>query len=322
MNRSTGDSARLGQVCFAVCSANSTCALRMSRTSGRSGRGTLFERPEIEPVSLRHLQHGGMPAGETGQALARVDMDEPWGSREEWVAALAALAAKFPRDMALAVTKTQKLRSVIIAAADLHRFGWYNNNAILRSAQCGPARAIMGQGTCANEALHRSSRNAFRQVYDVHLPTLKLKLDFFLISRQVMHDTVARVPTMRQMLPGQILVRVLGRNFIDLQSWSNYRRECLDSGVHRRVVPELSQEMKRRAAHARKWRAVSRRRVLRKQRKRTILTRPSSRPSDRRVTYLVLTDFVSLCPTGRRQCTLLVVKKDVVYLHETSSEVQ
>ena len=46
-------------------------------------------------MSLRYLWHGGMPADEVDQALARVEM----ASREEWVAALAALAAKFPRDI-------------------------------------------------------------------------------------------------------------------------------------------------------------------------------------------------------------------------------
>ena len=195
-----------------------------------------------------------MPAGEVGQALARVETDEPWASREEWVAALAALAAN-PRDMALAVTKTQKLRSVIIAAADLHRFGWYNNNAILRSTLRGPARAIMGQGTCANEALHRSLRNAFRQVYDVHLPTLKLKLDIVRVSRQVVHDNSGSCPYDAADAPRQNFGTSSGRNFIDHQSWSDYCRKSSESGVHRRVVVEFSQEMKRRATHVRKWRA-------------------------------------------------------------------
>ena len=60
------------------------------------------------------------------------------------------------------MTKTQKLRSVIIAAADFHRFGWYNNNAIFRSTLRGPARAIMGQGTCANEAFHKELVKCFQ----------------------------------------------------------------------------------------------------------------------------------------------------------------
>ena len=68
-------------------------------------------------------------------------------SRQDWVRGLSALATKFLLDVALSVTKKQPLRSAIIAAADRHRYGWYDNRAILRCCLLGPAEVITGQGT-------------------------------------------------------------------------------------------------------------------------------------------------------------------------------
>ena len=82
----------------------------------------------------------------------------------------------FPEDMERPVNERKSLRAIIIAAGEHHRFGWYVNN-VIRSSLDGAARVIMERGTFACGALHRSVWEAFRQVYDVHSPALKVKLE-------------------------------------------------------------------------------------------------------------------------------------------------
>ena len=81
-------------------------------------------------------------------------------------------------------------------------------------------RAEVATGTTGNEALHATMRTAMRQVYDVHRPALRLKLDLFGHSHQIAHDAAIRAPPLRQMHRYADIARVLGRQLIDEQRWN------------------------------------------------------------------------------------------------------
>ena len=97
---------------------------------------------------------------------------------------------------------SQKGRSrlrLLMAAAMFSRYQWYLLSARLRSTAPGQQTALLGTGTCGNEALHVELRGIFRQAYFVTMPTSKLKLDLFKLSKQVSFDGARRIPMLRQM---------------------------------------------------------------------------------------------------------------------------
>ena len=73
-----------------------------------------------------------------------------------------------------------------MAAATFQRYRWYVNNARLRST--GQQAALLGTGTCGNEALHAELRSVFRQAYNVSMPTFRLKLELFKLHKHVSFD--------------------------------------------------------------------------------------------------------------------------------------
>ena len=70
----------------------------------------------------------------------------------------------------------------------------------------GPAGGLLGTGTCCNEALHAELRGVFRQACNVLMPTFRLKLDLFKLSKQVSFDGARRIPMLRQMNQGPVVL--------------------------------------------------------------------------------------------------------------------
>ena len=91
-----------------------------------------------------------------------------------------------------------------MAAATPDRFEWYMNNARIRTTLSARESTLMGSGTCGNEALHAELRVVFRQVYNVSLPTFRLKLDVFHLAKLVSFDAARRIPMLRQMSQGRV----------------------------------------------------------------------------------------------------------------------
>ena len=64
--------------------------------------------------------------------------------------------------------------------------GWsYMNNGHMRTRVSKGASALQLAGTTSNEALHAELRAAFRQVYDMHVPVMRLKRNCFVLSKLV-----------------------------------------------------------------------------------------------------------------------------------------
>ena len=133
-----------------------------------------------------------------------LDEPGPWRTPLGWIRAPAALATTHPLNMKMKTARKHKtLRTILIAATSLQRFGWYLNNSYVRGATCGAGREVLAIGTCGNEALHNELRGHLRQVYDVHLPTMVLKLRLFTLMKQLVHDSALRVPSLRKLNQGR-----------------------------------------------------------------------------------------------------------------------
>ena len=87
------------------------------------------------------------------------------------------------------------------------------------------------------------------------------------------YDTAGRVPIVRQTSSSQMLARSLGPLFLTATAWSLQCRESVHIGFQRAAT---SHNLRTRAQHAswvRKWRALSRKRIIKAKLKRTVLTR-------------------------------------------------
>ena len=102
---------------------------------------------------------------------------------------MAAVATLCPEEMINKHSHKEKSRLRLwMAAATIPRYQWYLNNARKRSTVTGQQAALLGTGTCGNEALHAELRGIFRQPYNVSLSSMRLKLDLFKLSKQVAFD--------------------------------------------------------------------------------------------------------------------------------------
>ena len=151
-----------------------------------------------------HLCRGSLPHKFINAAVSGMNSADVWSGLAEWIPALAAVATLYPEDMKNKHSRKGKSRlRLLMAAATLPRYQWYLDDARIRSTVTGQQAALLGTGTCGNEALHAELRGIFGQAYNVSLPTFRLKLDLFKLSKQVAVDGARRIPMLRQMNQGR-----------------------------------------------------------------------------------------------------------------------
>ena len=199
---------------------------------------------------LASLKARDLNLAAVAEAVATIDAPGPWRCRDDYVQALAALATLHSDDMLRRVGKKGKnVRGVLVAACAHHRWGSYRNNAYMRTlVQSG---GILGVGTTANEALHAELRSALRQVYQVHLPTLQLRLDLITLAKRVAWEAAVRVPGLVQRRQHAVLCRVLARPLLDPAMWE----PATSSGSHAQVAKpaEFAIARKAHALRVRHW---------------------------------------------------------------------
>ena len=91
---------------------------------------------------------------------------------------------------------------ILMVAATFVRFEWCMNDARMRTTLLARESTLTASGTCSNEAQHAELRGIFRQVYNVSLPTLRVKLDVFHLSKLIYFDAARRIPMLRQISQG------------------------------------------------------------------------------------------------------------------------
>ena len=87
-----------------------------------------------------------------------IEEEAPRASHEEWCLALVTLSTIHHTDMQRTFRKYKtKLRRVLELAEMPARYGWYANNAALRSSLQKPMSTVVATGTTGNEALHSAT---------------------------------------------------------------------------------------------------------------------------------------------------------------------
>ena len=132
-----------------------------------SSRVTIYDR----------LCRASLPQEHTDAAVTSTKSAEVWSGLAEWIWALSAVATLYTEEMKHKHSGKGKSRlQFLMAAATFQRYRWYWNNARLRSTVACQQAALLGTGTCGNEAVHAELRGVFRQAYHVSVPTIRLKL--------------------------------------------------------------------------------------------------------------------------------------------------
>ena len=148
------------------------------------------------------------------------------------------------------------------------------NNCHMRTYVTEGASAMQPIGTTSNEASHAELRAAFRQVYHINVASMRLRLNCFVLSKQVAFEAALRVNSFRQRWEGEVLSRVLARQLLDEDAWVQWCK--IDDGctfVRKASLPLRCSRM-RDAARIRLWKAgLSTVNKKTKSVKRTVFTR-------------------------------------------------
>ena len=75
------------------------------------------------------------------------------------------------------------------------------SNAWIRTTLSARESALMGWSSCGNEA---ELRGVFRQVHNVSLPTFRVKIDIFHLSKLTSFDAARRIPMLRRRSQGRV----------------------------------------------------------------------------------------------------------------------
>ena len=82
-----------------------------------------------EQTKRNYIKSGAMPKARASAVVKQLDSAKPFTSRNEFIEALAALAAEFPEDMSRKVTGANKrIDEILWCAADPDRAEWLLNN--------------------------------------------------------------------------------------------------------------------------------------------------------------------------------------------------
>ena len=109
------------------------------------------------------LSRASLPREHMDAAVTSMKSAEVWSGLAEWVWALLVVATLYPEEMKNKHSRKGKSRLRLwMAAATFQRYQWYLNSARLRSTVACQQAALLGTGTCGDEALHAVLRRCFQ----------------------------------------------------------------------------------------------------------------------------------------------------------------
>ncbi|CAE7429811.1 unnamed protein product, partial [Symbiodinium pilosum] len=169
-----------------------------------------------ENVCRGFIESGAMAKAKARGIVENLDSSRPFLSRFEFIEALAALSATFPKDMNRKVTGANKrVAHILWRATDPDRAAWLFNNS-------RRVLALLPSGTSSNEALHAEVKNWFSETQQIHQSTLCLKLLMLTLGKQIPHFLAMAHPTISQCASRVLLARAVANSpWTDVarQSW-------------------------------------------------------------------------------------------------------
>ena len=142
--------------------------------------------------------------------------------------------------------------NVAVAACAFSRWGSYMNNCHMRTYVAEGASAMQPVGTTSNEVSHAELRGAFRQVYDIHVASMQLRLNCFVLSKQVAKEADCARTVSGNVERVRFLSRVLARQLFDEDAWAQWCKIDDRTFVRKASLPLRSSRMQD-AARIRLW---------------------------------------------------------------------
>jgi hypothetical protein len=185
----------------------------------------LFMRDKIDSMDMNSKQAARI-------VLAFPDA-LPYGSRFEFIEALAALTSYFRtevtrkthvRGMYHGRIQGKPLFAVVGCAGNPGRMGYYWNNLRIRQSMPIAYARMLGSGTSSNEQLHAEVNNWFRNIPEMYSGTISLQLRMNTFTKLKVHCVSMYTPQLRQVRQTTVMSAISGSWRFDNPSgaWASF----------------------------------------------------------------------------------------------------
>ena len=211
--------------------------LAFSPTTPVEHWGAMFTSSTVVSTSAKEEKlrkqvfEGSMRTVTARKVLETTDADVPFFDRCEFVKAIAAVVALFPKNVQKKDTAGKTLRHALWNATDPKKVEYLFNGIRYRHMITPEERVLLAGGTCSNEAMHGEMKPWFREEKNMYQSSLRLKLDVFVFNKHVSHNVALYRPTSRALQQNTIFHRVIGALPLwSTEAWSDWCREKVDAG--------------------------------------------------------------------------------------------
>ena len=148
---------------------------------------------------------GGMGLLRAHEILDKMDPHSPMSSTAEFIQLILAHVTVFSDEVDIKThVAGQTCRKLLWNETSSDRMEWLFNNTRLRASADPCHVALLPTGSTCNEAHNKEINARFRNMPELHLPTLELQLRVFQLSSPLKHCCAATRPTLRQLRPRSV----------------------------------------------------------------------------------------------------------------------
>ena len=185
------------------------------------------------------IMSGGMTPQRAASVLNHLEDEKPWYCRLDYIRALAAIAAAFPREMA---RKTyvlgRSIGHILWCAAAPEKVSWLFNAIIVRRSLPKTWMSLLPAGTSSNESFHAELNRWWRNSPEQFPTTLQLHLMVGHLGKLLAHNSALYSPTLRQVPHDQVLALAVRCVSFGEQGW----RSWCEAGARAEVPMFLERE--------------------------------------------------------------------------------
>lgn len=174
-------------------------------------KGTDYKAPsKAELKAWKQVKKNNMPNVVAEKVFNGLSSRRRFGSREEFVRCVAALASLFPGELRRKVAGTKStVHKLLVRITQPARAEWLLNHQRQRQILSRTEARMAAIGTTSNEALHTELNRWFRTIVEMHQPTLQTKLQIFQLFKLLTHNAALYHPTTIQMEQTVVAGRVV-----------------------------------------------------------------------------------------------------------------
>ena len=177
-----------------------------------------------EEAMREQILAGTMTMHRATVVLNQLDEEKPWYCRIDYLQALAAIAAAFPKEMARKTyAQGRTIGHILWNAAAPDKMAWMWNAIIARRSMPQQWMILLPSGTASNESLHAEINRWWRRSPEVFPTTLQLHLKIASFGKLLTHNSGLYSPTLRQVAHDQVMVLSLAGVQWSSEDWNQWQ---------------------------------------------------------------------------------------------------